>query len=245
MAPHCNFGETDAKPSLGNSVSFVASSLLLPSLHCSMGEGVISPSGVNTKLGAAPKKKKISRGLLAGVLFFVLAGAGLGVGLGIGLGGSKSNSWTGGHYVQMAFTAAGTVDDFTNEAKTAIEEKVATEVGVYAASKVTLTVEAASVLLSFIIEVDSASAATWTASFLAAQMGDTSAASIFLTTTALAVIVEEINTLPTWVDGDGGGDGYTYDDQGARGNLEYLARQAPLESIGAAVLDVVPCRSGP
>ena len=41
------------------------------------------------------------------------------------------------------------------------------------------------------------------------------------------------------------GDGYTYDDQGARGNLEYLARQAPLESIGAAVLDVVPCRSGP
>ena len=41
------------------------------------------------------------------------------------------------------------------------------------------------------------------------------------------------------------GDGYTYDDKGVRGNLEYLARQAPLSSIpGAVVLDVVPCRSG-
>ena len=41
------------------------------------------------------------------------------------------------------------------------------------------------------------------------------------------------------------GDGYTYDDNGTRGPLEYLARNAPLADIqGIVVLDVDPSSGG-
>ena len=37
------------------------------------------------------------------------------------------------------------------------------------------------------------------------------------------------------------GDGYTYDEHGNQGFMEYLARQVPLDQIeGAACIDVVP-----
>jgi len=40
------------------------------------------------------------------------------------------------------------------------------------------------------------------------------------------------------------GDGYTYDDDGNQGNLEYLAKQMPLMGIeGAAIVDIVPSRA--
>ena len=94
----------------------------------------------------------------------------------------------------MTFVVSGVVDDWTTAVKDALRQKVATEVGV-STSKVTLTVEAASVRLAFtILTMDP----TGAVSTLSTALGNgASDASTFLSTSSLSVTVEAIEVDPS------------------------------------------------
>ena len=98
----------------------------------------------------------------------------------------------------VAVIVSGAVSDFTAGVRAHLVAKLAESVGV-APAAVTLTVSAASVLLSFAIamppDLDTASAVT----DLSALMGDPIAASAFLSTPSLALTVQSIVTAPVIV----------------------------------------------
>jgi len=104
--------------------------------------------------------------------------------------------------VKMAFTVAGTVDDFTTAVRNAIVQKVAIAAGV-AFAKVTLDVTSASVNLDFSIRT---STPDTTIALLAASVSNEADASTFFTTSELSVTVESIQAAPALV-GEGEGDG--------------------------------------
>ena len=94
----------------------------------------------------------------------------------------------------MTFVVSGVVDDWTTAVKNDLRSKVATEVGV-STSKVTLTVEAASVRLAFTILTVNPSSAIST---LTTALGNgASDASTFLSTPSLSVTVEAIEVDPS------------------------------------------------
>lgn len=94
----------------------------------------------------------------------------------------------------MTVVVAGDVSDFTDTVKNALRQKVATEVGV-STSKVTLTVEAASVRLAFtILTMDPTGAVNTLTTALGNGASD---ASTFLSTSSLSVTVEAIEVDPS------------------------------------------------
>ena len=157
-------------------------------------------------VGTVPKHKtsrKIKL-IVTVTAIIIVAAVGLGIGLGVAGGGGDSggaDSTPAIATVTTAVVAEGDVSDFTADVKLALREKVANEVGVDV-SAITLTVEAASVLLKFMIALPTAGSAIADATTaLAAQLADPARASTFLTTDKLTLKVESIAVAPT---SDGG-----------------------------------------
>ena len=92
--------------------------------------------------------------------------------------------------------AAGQVSDFTASVQLSLREKVALEMGV-AVEAVTLTIEAASVLLTFEVALPASVDADAAKAALATQLADPEAASAFLSTASFVVSVESIEVEPT------------------------------------------------
>ena len=98
--------------------------------------------------------------------------------------------------VTAAVVAAGQVSDFTASVQLSLREKVALEMGV-AVEAVTLTIEAASVLLTFEVALPASVDADAAKAALATQLADPEAASAFLSTASFVVSVESIEVEPT------------------------------------------------
>jgi len=98
--------------------------------------------------------------------------------------------------VTAAVVAAGQVSDFTASVQLSLREKVALEMGV-AVEAVTLTIEAASVLLTFEIALPASVDADAANAALTTQLADPAAASAFLSTASFVVSVESIEVEPT------------------------------------------------
>ena len=98
--------------------------------------------------------------------------------------------------VTAAVVAAGEVSDFTPTVRLELREKVAAEAGVDVAA-VTLTIEAASVLLTFEIALPASVDADAANAALTTQLADPAAASAFLSTASFVVSVESIEAEPT------------------------------------------------
>ena len=101
------------------------------------------------------------------------------------------------HQVTMLLTAAGAVEDYTDEVKDAIRANVASELGL-GVDSVTVTVSAASVRIALAVGYSSAAAAAaGQASLVQKAGGSIMDATAFLSTNALAVSVESIDQAPT------------------------------------------------
>lgn len=101
------------------------------------------------------------------------------------------------HQVTMLLTAAGAVEDYTDEVKDAIRANVASELGL-GVDSVTVTVSAASVRIALAVGYSSADAAAAGQVSLAQKAGGSIMdASAFLSTNSLAVSVESIDQAPT------------------------------------------------
>jgi len=113
--------------------------------------------------------------------------------------GYATGTGTVSNTVSMEVVAAGSVSDFTAEMTMAIKEKIATRTGV-APTAIKMTISAASVKLSFDIEMPDETTTTSALSVLQSVFSSPEAASIFLTTSAGSVYVEEITMAPVAIE---------------------------------------------
>ena len=96
--------------------------------------------------------------------------------------------------VSMAFVVAGTVDDFTSAVVDALKQKVADALGYPNTDRISLTIESASVLLTFEIETESPDDVI---TALEPHTATTDAAGSFLTTSQHSITVESIAATPS------------------------------------------------
>ena len=176
---------------------------------------------IEVKQQTPQHKDNSKKGIIAAVVLILGLALGLGLGLGLGLagnngggssgsggsgsggsGGGTTSTPNGGSNVTMAVVVAGDVSDFTPAVETAMRQKVADQVGA-PIENVAMTVESASVRITFMIDLPTATEATTAAALLSTQLASTSSASTFLTTTERAVTVESVATQPSTVAEDG------------------------------------------